>query len=371
MRKLRPNSHIRTVCALLALCPLGGCTTLDYYTQAAIGQLEIWRKQKDIDALLESRDLSAPLRRKLTLVNRARDFAAATLALRAGGSYRRYAVLERPFVAWNVFATPEFSLQPLQSCFLIVGCLDYRGYFSQSRAERHASELRARGFDVYIGGVAAYSTLGWFDDPVLNTILAWKDERIVEIIFHELAHRRVYIGDDTVFNESFAMAVAKQGLVRWSQATGTTRPEPELERRRDREFVDFVLDYRERLQAAFERGGDKADKREAKRSIYANLRRDYAALRAAWNGYDGYGDWIANDLNNAKIASIATYHDYVPAFETILSHYGSDFESFYAAIERLGKLERGQREACLTAIVGRTPPATDCAAALTLPRRTH
>ena len=359
------------MCALLVLCPLGGCTTLDYYAQAALGQLEIWCKQEDIDTLLESRDLPKLLRRKLTLVNRARDFAVATLALPAGGSYRRYADLERPFVVWNVFATLEFSLQPLQTCFLIVGCLDYRGHFSQARAERHASALRARGFDVYIGGVAAYSTLGWFDDPALNTIVAWKNERIVEIIFHELAHRRVYISDDTVFNESFAMAVAKQGLVHWSQATGTTRPERQLERRRDREFVDFVLEYREQLQAAFERGGDKAAKREAKRSIYANLRRNYAALRAAWNGYNGYDDWIANDLNNAKIASIAIYHDYVPAFETILSHYGSDFETFYGAIERLGKLEREKREACLTAILGRTPLATACAVALALPRLAH
>ena len=175
---VRAAQRVLAVTLLAAgLSLLGGCSSLEFYRQAIAGQWQIWRQQQPIDAMLADPATPAALRAKLEYVSRAREFAARTLHLPADGSYHEYVDLGRGYVVWNVFAAPELSLDAHQSCFLLIGCLSYRGFFAAADAERYAATLRAAGMDVHVAGIAAYSTLGWFDDPVLSSILAWDNVR--------------------------------------------------------------------------------------------------------------------------------------------------------------------------------------------------
>jgi predicted aminopeptidase len=212
---------LQPFCILLILLMFSGCTQLGYYTQSVSGQLDIWRREKPIHEVIEDAASPPALRDKLAQVLVIREYASRELALPANSSFRRYADLQRPFVAWNVFATEEFSMQPKTWCFAVAGCVSYRGYFAKADAENFAVGIAAAGHDVYVGGVPAYSTLGWFADPVLNTFIHYSPVELARLIFHELSHQVVYVKDDTVFNESFAVAVERAGVARWIARHGT------------------------------------------------------------------------------------------------------------------------------------------------------
>ncbi len=276
----------------------------------------------------------------------ARVFAHTRMALPDNGSYRDYVELERDYVVWNVFAAGALSLDPQQSCFVIVGCLSYRGYFSRQAAQAHADRLRAAGYDVYVGGVSAYSTLGWFDDPVLSTILAYDDLRLVEILFHELAHQQLYVKNDTTFNESFAVAIAGAGLEAWLAADGRS-PTAALEaQRRETELMALLMDTRAALERLYASAVPSAEKHAGKARLFAELDTAYTSLKATWGGNDEYDRWMAEPWNNAKISSIATYNDYVPAFRALLASVDGDFARAYADAAALAVLQPPARRRC-------------------------
>jgi predicted aminopeptidase len=342
--------NMLTTLAAGALCVmLCGCATLSYYGQAITGQWELMQRRVPLDEVIEAADTAPELKRKLILVASAREFATHELYLPDNGSYRSYADLERDYVVWNVFAAPELSLEPVSSCFLFVGCLSYRGYFNEERARRFGASLNAAGNDVFVGGVAAYSTLGWFDDPVLNTMLVWDDTRIVEVIFHELAHQLIYAEDDTVFNESFATALARAGVERWLAQEGRANQQTADSDERKNQFFELLLAYRAKLDVVYSGTANDDLKRSAKKRLFDELLIRYRELKQTWNNYDGYDDWMAEDLNNAKLASIATYHDYVPAFRSILETVDNDLNRFYASVESLLSWSIAQRKQCLGA----------------------
>src|SRR4051812_10885006 len=216
MQKLAASVSTLFRCILLALSAssLCGC----YLIQAATGQMQIVSKRQPIAEVIRDPATSEKLKARLEYVAAARDFASRELGLPDNESYRSYADLGRPYVVWNVFAAPEFSVEPRQWCFPIAGCVVYRGYFSEAAAQRYARKLRRRGDDVAVGGVAAYSTLGHFKDPVLSTMLGWSDAQLAATLFHELAHQVVYVPGDSQFNESFATVVEEAGLERWLAA---------------------------------------------------------------------------------------------------------------------------------------------------------
>jgi predicted aminopeptidase len=262
-------------------------------------------------------------------------------------------------VVWSVFATPELSLEPKRWCVPVVGCLSYLGYFRQERALALASRLRAEGHDTYVGGVPAYSTLGYFDDPILNTMLHWPEHRLAGLLFHELAHQVIYVRDDTTFNESFATAVELEGIRRWLEHNGTpsVRAAYREERARESDFVRLVLEARARLAEVYASGRDEAHKREAKARIFHELREAHFQIKHRdWGGYTGYDRWFAQDLNNAQLASVATYRELVPAFQTLLARHGGDLNAFYRAAEALGALPVGERTQALLALRGQDGP---------------
>ncbi len=358
----RPRlSDPRLVLGLLlffALLLLASCSNLGYYGQAAWGQTRILLARRDVARLAADPDTPEELRRQLAAVVRIRDFAVAELGLPENGSYRTYVELppapgggRRRAVVWNVVAAPELDTRPRVWCFPVAGCVSYRGYFSEARARRFAARLEHRGYDVDVAGAAAYSTLGWFQDPVLSTVIDYPEVRLAGLLFHELAHQLVYVEDDSRFNESFATVVEVEGVRRFLAATG--REAAELERylgaqRREEQFVELVLSYRDRLQAMYDGDGTPESKRRRKAELFAELEAAYRDLRASWGEAGAsYDRWFERELNNARLVSVGTYHDFVPGFEAILARHGGDLVAFYGAVRELMALDPAEREARL------------------------
>jgi predicted aminopeptidase len=339
-------SREKLAAALLAALPLSGCSTISYYWQALDGQWEILRKRRPIAEVLADRHTPAPVRARLAALVPIREFASRELGLPDNRSYRSYADLGRPFVIWNVFATEEFSMRPTDWCFPIAGCVPYRGYFSKTQAEGFAAALPHDKYDVYLGGVPAYSTLGWFDDPVLNTFVHYPEVELARLVFHELAHQVVYVPGDAMFNESFATAVEEAGVSKWIAAEASARLNADWERSQTRRlgFQTLVLNYRKRLEDLYARPLEVSKKREEKARAFADLKRDYAILREGWGGDRGYDRWFGQKLNNAHLAAIAVYTQFVPAFRALLNRQGDDFRAFYRAVADLAKLPKEERD---------------------------
>ena len=329
---------------MLALCAL---LTSCYYVQATRGQIEVLSKREPIDEILESPDTAAELRRRLRLVQEARQFSVDELGLPDNRSYRAYSDLERDFVIWNVFAAPEFSLDAREWCYPIVGCVSYRGYFSEEAAKREAERLRKKGFDAAVGGVPAYSTLGNFNDPVLNTMMRWDDVKLVSTLFHELAHQVLYIKDDTAFNESFATAVEEIGIERWLAARGRVDDMAGYRAGKavHRCLVELVDAAKDDLADYYGRDVDVDTLRELKSARLEQLAAAVRAeLRAAGRSEN---HWLTGDLNNARLLPMSLYDGQVPAFRALYAQCQSDLACLYAEAEKLAGLDRDKRDARL------------------------
>jgi predicted aminopeptidase len=335
--------------AVIVLLSVSSCQTVSYYSQAVSGQYHLWRAAKPIDTVIDDKQTSPALRQRLELVTEITTFATRDLGLPDNGSYQRYADLGRPYVLWNVFAAPAFSLEPVTWCFPIAGCVGYRGYFSEKDAQQFATGLRDKNLDIYVGGVPAYSTLGWLDDAVLNTFINYSDADLARLIFHELAHQRAYAPGDTTFNESFANTVELEGVRRWLVASGRSDQLAELdvELERQQQFIDLVMRTRDKLAAIYQSGAPEEEMLKRKVDTYSQLQTDYQALKQKWGGYSGYDRWFAQQLNNAKLASVVAYNQLVPAFQRLLAKNDGDLNAFYEAVIALTKLTPEQRRARL------------------------
>lgn len=338
---------------LVAAGGLGGCETVGYYAQAVRGQAEVWYATRPVDAVVADPGAPAQLKERLQYAHRIREFASRELGLPDNGSYRGYADLKRPYVVWNVFAAEPYSVKPRQWCFPVAGCVAYKGYFSREEAEAFAEQLRRSGNDVHIGGVPAYSTLGYLSDPLLNTFMHYPPAELARLIFHELAHQLVYVSGDTIFNESFAVAVEREGVRRWMQRHGSPEALAAFHRSQERReaFQSLVLDYRARLEGLYASGGDTQVLAEGKKRIYAELDEAYQSLKRSWGGFGGYDRWLGANANNASLASIAVYTQWVPAFESILVQTGGDLPKFYAEVRRLADMSKDDRQAHLTRLL--------------------
>lgn len=330
---------------LLAATQTAGCAALGYYAHLANGQMDLLARRESIEWIVEDPKRDAGLRRRLALVLDARRFAVATLDLPDNGSYTLYADIGRPYVVWNVFATPEFSLEAVESCFPLAGCLAYRGYYDKAHAQKQAQALREKGYDVEVGGVPAYSTLGWFDDPVLSSMMRWNDAELIGTVFHELGHQRLYVKDDTTFNESYARFVEQQGLRDFFSAGRIDAADSAVARRREAQFVALVVEARRTLAAIYSQPLSPEAMREQKAQAFAQLRRDYEALREGeWNGDRDYAGWFARDLNNASLLPVGLYDEWVPAFSALFAQSGRDWIRFHAACAELGRLDAVERK---------------------------
>ena len=349
---------------LLAALALIGCANVEYYAQSVTGHIGLMYRALPVEKVIASPETAPRLAAQLRTALDIRTFATDALSLPANASYRRFVDLGRRYVVWNVVAAPELSLEPRRWCFPVAGCLSYRGYFSEAAAAQYADELRTEGWDVTVAGVRAYSTLGWFDDPLLSSMTALPDYALAGIVFHELAHQRLYAPGDTEFNESFAVVVERAGVRRWIEAAGR----PGLDGRyrvaaeRRAAFLDLVRGTRRDLEAVYASSRPEAEMRETKTHLIERLRARYDALRATWDSGPTYDSWFERGVNNAAIALFAIYDRWVPALEALLARSGGDLEAFYRASESLAALPPDERRARLeelerTGSAGGVPPA--------------
>jgi predicted aminopeptidase len=353
LSRLRDARVLLAGAAVVAAALGAGCSTLGYYAQSISGHLAMLRAARPVQEIVADPATPGALRQRLLRAEQIRTFASKELALPENASYTEYADLHRPYVVWNVFATPELSLTLKEWCYPVVGCAGYRGYFDRADAERIANELRADGYEVNVAGVPAYSTLGWLPDPLLNTFIGGSEAQVASMIFHELAHQVVFVGGDTTFNESFATSVEREGVRRWL----ASNDDPVLRRayaefaRRRQEFVDLLLSYRERLKTLYESGEPDDVKRAEKRRLFAGLKREYGQLKASWGGFAGYDRFFDQDLTNAHLASIGAYNAMVPSFDALLAQSAGNLPRYYEEVRRLSRLTKDERDMRLRGLV--------------------
>lgn len=337
----RPFLASALTCLLLA-----GCSGAGYYAQVTEGHFALLAAARPIADWLQDPATPPPLKERLLRAKEIRRFAAESLGLPDNRSYTEYADLKRPAAVWNVFATPELSLELKTWCYPVLGCAGYRGYFERAAAEEMAAELRASGYDTNVSPVPAYSTLGWFNDPLLNTFINASDAELARLIFHELAHQVVYVKDDTEFNESFATAVEREGVRRWLAAHADDRQRAAWAasaQRRD-EFLGLLLAHRRRLGEIYASAASVDDKRAAKAGVLAELQQEYRRVRhERWGGFAGYDRFFDQPLTGAHLAAVAAYNDWVPAFEALLAASGGDLPAFYAQVRELGSMDKATR----------------------------
>jgi len=336
------------VLPLSLLLLASGCSTVGYYSQAISGHLKLMRARQPIAEVLADPQADPELKNKLQTLLDARVFAVEELGLPDNKSYSSFAETGRRAVTFNVVAAEEFSVNAQTWCFPIAGCVSYRGYFAEADAESYAEQLAEQGFDVTVGGASAYSTLGWFDDPVLDTMLRGGDVRFVGTLFHELAHQVLYIKDDSNFNEAYASFVEQAGLRIWLDA----RDEParieayDASLSRSGDFASLLSKTRAKLAALYAQPDDElmpAKRREQKAAIFDGMRADYEQLKTSWGDYSGYDGWFARDLNNARLVAVSTYRRYVPAFAVLFEESGRDVRVFHEQAKKLADLPSNER----------------------------
>ena len=343
-------NYYRNIVLLLFTALISGCSTINYYTQSIQGQFEVIQKSQSINLLLGENNLSNSQRERLETILELRKFSTDQLGLPNNNSYLSYADLGRDYVIWNIFATEEFSLSPIKWCYLIVGCLDYRGYFSESEAKQHAMKLKEQGHDIYLGGVSAYSTLGWFDDPVLNTMLRWSDIQLATVMFHELAHQQIYIKNDTKFNESYAEVVATIGVTKWLEqsADNNVLSKYMQSQTQEKQFISLVMEYKALLSKLNLSEIGKELMRSQKELIFKQMKDKYNNLKSHWKN-DPYSQWFSTGLNNAKLSAIVTYQQYASSFIGIFDKLDRDLERFYSLIKSLSECKQMKRNEILIA----------------------
>ena len=340
---------LKFVFIVIQILWLSGCVNLPYYAQAIDGHVNVLRQSQPISTIIANPDTDSNLKRTLTKVLTLREFASHELKLPNNQSYTKYADLKRPYAVWNVFAAPELSIELKKWCFVKAGCVGYRGFFSQASAQRNAKKLREDGYDVHVGGVRAYSTLGWFSDPVLNTFIGYSELELARLIFHELAHQVVYVPGDTVFNESFATAVEREGIKRWLVKNNATTEHAAYKAQLKRQtiFNSLVLHHRDRLAMLFSSNKGEAEKRTGKARILDDLQEQFSLLKTSNVKFASYDRWFAQPLNNALLATISIYTQLIPAFQALLAQQNGDMAQFFEVVKEISKLPKEKRTSIL------------------------
>jgi len=346
------GQRLKIFSLLVVLLMLNGCAELQYYGHAVSGQLEVIDKRRPIPAVIADPATDDVVRDRLKYIEQAHTFAIRHLHLPDSDSFRSYSDVGRPYVLWNVFATPELSLDTKQWCYPFLGCLGYRSYFNETCAQAVATQLANEGWDVHIARSPAYSTRGFFADPVYNPMLRYPELDIAAILFHELAHEKIYMQDDSQANESFAVAVQFEGVRRWLEHTKQPQryAEYRLSEQREEEFIALLSRFREALTNLYKTTKPDDIKRQEKRVIFKQLRDSYESLKSTWQDYGGYDHWFTTPLNNAVLAPVGTYHGDTAAFEQLLYEKGRDLEEFYRAAQRLAELNKQERRKELQAL---------------------
>ncbi len=328
---------------------------MGYYWEKIQGHAELLNKQQPVQGVIDNPQTDPEVKALLRNAQQARNFASKVLLLPDNESYRNYVDVGRDYVVWTVVATPPYSIEPKEWCFLIVGCLSYRGYFSKQAADTFAVTLKQQEMDVYVSGTKAYSTLGWFDDPLLSTMLYKSEAYRVGIIFHELAHQKIYVENDTAFNEAFATSVELEGIKAWFRKMDNPEKFKKylIAKKRDKDFKSLLKFTRKELKVLYESNKTQQQLKAIKEKIFVRLQLSYKKFKIRWNNYSGYDRWMAQGLNNAHLALVATYNNWLPAFSRLFENANSDYNIYYKEVRRLAELDKLQREKQLKDLINK------------------
>ncbi len=339
------RTFLKLLILSVCLSCLPACSSIYYYSHLAKGQFELLWQRESVSELLDADATPENLRQRLVLSEKIREFAESHLLLPVGNAYSSYSDLGRAYVVWNVYAAEELSLDAYTWCYPILGCMAYRGYYDEALAKAEAQHLEALGLETKVAGVQAYSTLGYFDDPLLNTFIFRQEAGFIELLIHELAHRKLYIKDDTAFNENFATAVADLGTQQWYEQTGDPSQFDRYEQYKEQYqiLIDFLLIYKERLASIYDHHELKVqEKRQQKQTLMNELQQAYQALKHQ-NGWDNrFDNWVKN-LNNASFATLSNYHHWVVSFTELYEKNNRDWAQFYEAVEQISKKDKKER----------------------------
>jgi predicted aminopeptidase len=323
---------------LIVFAVVSGCSSIGYYTQSVVGHTSLMMSRKPVSEVMQNADQK--FKQRLVTAQEIRQFAIEVLGLPNNKSYTTYVKLKGDSPVWNVVAAEEFSLQAKQWCYLVIGCASYRGYYRKEAAEKYAQGLKDEGFDVYVGGATAYSTLGWFADPLTSAMFQRGDAFLAELVFHELAHQQVYVSGDSRFNEAFASAVGEQGAILWMQQTGRKNMLNEYLLRqtvRD-DFLEIINEIKLTLSKVYESDIDPDKMRVQKKATFQIALESYKKIKQEkWQGKGWYDRWFGSPINNARLVAIATYRDLVPDFVALFDRCDKNFSRFYLKVEEISK----------------------------------
>jgi len=338
------RSPVNTIfgCAIIGivmLVSLTGCSSVSYYSQSVVGHSKLMLARQPVAQVIET--ASPRLKEQLELSVQLKGFAEQVLDLPNNGSYTQYVALEREFPVWNVVAVPEFSVQAKQWCYPVVGCASYRGYFKHRAAEKFAKKMRDKGYETTVGGATAYSTLGWFSDPILPSMLRYGDTDFAETLFHELAHQRLYVNGDSNFNEAFATVVGEEGAKLWLTQTRPKALAEYLRRRQAvRDFNALVAGLKDRLSRGYQSAVSPTEMRAAKQRVFEQFSKEYQRLKHdRWLGKGWFDRWFDTPLSNARIAAFSPYYELVPELTLLLEKCGSEFDQFYRVLSDAEKID--------------------------------
>ena len=337
----------RFLTCLLIISFLSACSSPGYYLQAISGQWKLMHARQDVQSLLDNPATSPELVADLRTADQIRAFAHSALDLPGNDSYSSYVEIDGDALVWNVVATGEFSLEAKKWCFLVAGCVPYRGFFKQQKAEDSAMRLRNKGMDVYVAPAAAYSSLGWFSDPLLSTMLEGSDSRLAAYLFHELAHQRLYIKDDGLFNEGYASFVEETGVKIWLESTQRLDELQQWQQLQNvgKDFAELVGQVRSQLTSLYLTDEPDTAKRQLKAEIFLSLSNSYEMLiTEKWHGKSYYASWFKNPLNNAKLALHNTYEGSRCAFQQLWNDSEGRLREFHRLAEQKSRLQQQERQ---------------------------
>lgn len=320
-------SRLAAVLAVLVFIAILASCNISYLTQAAAGHFRIMNSRKSIKKILKDDQLDIKTRNSLEMVLDIHDFAIRELGLPDNKSYTLYSELKEDYPGWNVYCAPKFSIEPKTWCFPVAGCVVYHGYFKKEKAIQFADKMEKEGYDVYVAPFSAYSTLGWYNDPILSTHLRYDSIRLAGLIIHELAHQKLYVKGDSQFNESFAVTVEQAGVLKWLESLGRKDQMAKALKNwnEEQEFIERILKARKDLNSIFISVIDSMSMLHQKDSILQKLQSDL-----------NFGE---NEINNAYFIPVSTYNSLVPEFQNIFDSCGGNFQKFYKKMEKLIVIE--------------------------------
>lgn len=314
---------------------------MGYYVKSAYNHLSMMSKRVPIDQALKDPNLPPENRAKLEAAKAAHEFALRDMHLKETANYTTYIELGRPYVSWVVSAAPRWRLEHYEWSYPFVGKMPYKGYASEEDAREEQRELEARDLDTFLRGVSAYSTLGWFKDSVLSSMLRSPEHDLVNTVIHETTHTTIYIRNSSDFNERLAVFAGNKGTEQFYQAKeGADSPTVKKikeENEDDRRFSEFIgpqlKSLREWYEALPESERDEAKRRERFKAIQEDFKKNVLPKMTT----KSYARFPEIELNNARLLYYKTYMEDLSDFETLFSRVGGDWTRFWACAKTLEK----------------------------------